>query len=60
MTDVAVTTRPLDAPGVAELITELQTHGLRTEVSIDSRRGGAAPCLSRAASAIRDCRADSE
>lgn len=43
MTDVAVTDRPHDLSEIAELITELQAHGLRSEVSIDSRNGGAGP-----------------
>ena len=43
MTDVVENAHTLDASGVAELIAELQTHGLRSEISIDSRVGGAGP-----------------
>ena len=43
VTDVVENTHTLDASGVAELIAELQAHGLRSEVSIDSRVGGAGP-----------------
>ena len=43
VTDVVENTHTLDASGVAELIAELQAHGLRSEVLIDSRVGGAGP-----------------
>lgn len=37
------TDRTLDATGLAELITRLQSQGLRTEVSIGARKAGAGP-----------------
>ena len=43
MARTAVTTRP-DASGrLAHLIAELQGHGLRVEVPMESRQGGAGP-----------------
>ena len=43
MADTAVTARP-DAGGrLAHLIAELQGHGLRVEVPMESRQGGAGP-----------------
>jgi len=43
MAETAVTTRPDAGGGLAHLIAELQGHGLRVEVPMESRQGGAGP-----------------
>ncbi len=43
MSDVPVSAGRLDAAGIADLIMQLQAHGLRSDVAIDSRKGGAGP-----------------
>lgn len=43
MSHVPQTTRKLDQAELAELIAELQSHGLRVEAPFDTRRGGAGP-----------------
>jgi len=43
MAEIAVTARPDAGGGLAHLIAELQGHGLRVEVPMESRQGGAGP-----------------
>jgi radical SAM protein (TIGR04043 family) len=43
VTDQPVPASPLDPQGVAELILELQAHGLRTDLQLGAREGGAGP-----------------
>ncbi|MEU8246290.1 MSMEG_0568 family radical SAM protein [Nonomuraea sp. NPDC048916] len=43
MTEGTDSHRPLDAAELAELIVRLQSQGLRTEVSLEARKGGAGP-----------------
>jgi len=43
MAETAVTARPGAGGGLAHLIAELQGHGLRVEVPMESRQGGAGP-----------------
>ena len=43
MAETAVTAQPDAGGGLAHLIAELQGHGLRVEVPMESRQGGAGP-----------------